>query len=281
MKKLKVLVALLAVASMVLSSAAFVYADEAVVTDAPLVAAPAEEAAPAKVYDDLATTERDFFNAKNYVLGAYPVITDYDALSAKIKDDLETKYLLARDLPSSGSANSFNVSYVVTNEGQYAVIEVTYNYNYTTIKTEPFAESNKYYIDKEAAAEITEEEYTKAKEAAEEEAAPGEEEEAPAVDETPKEIVKVPLRKYAEDLGYNVGWNGELQLISILSGANVITTISIGKNEYSVGDAIVPLESAPELQDGVTYVPVSFFEKVLGAVYSVGTDGEISISPAE
>jgi hypothetical protein len=278
MKKLRVLVALLAVASMVLGLAAFVYAEEVETTDAPLVAT-AEEAAPAKVYDDLAVKERDFFNARNYVLGVYPVVTDYDALSDKIKDDLDTKYLLAKDLPEAGSPNSFNVAYTVTNEGQYAVIEVTYNYNYTTIKTEPFSESNKYYIDKEAAAEITEEEYTKAKEAA---PAPGDDKAEPAVpgEETPEEIVKVPLRKYAEDLGYSVGWNAELQLISILSGEDVLTTISIGKNEYAVEDAIVPLESAPELQDGVTYVPVSFFEKVLGAVYEVGTDGEIIIKPA-
>jgi hypothetical protein len=295
MKKLKVLAAILAFASLTLSSVAFVYASEvkdeeaapiaaAEATEAEVVEEPTPTPTPAKVYDNLAVVEKSYFNYRGSLRGVYPVVTGLDDLSAKILADLEDKYLIATDRPETDQLNAFSVEYKVTDEGQYAVIEVTYNYKLTSIKTEPFSETNKYYVDKETKKEITEEDYTAAKKAEEEakeaEEAPAEETAEEEVEEEIAEIILVPLREYAESLGYAVGWNGELQLITILSGEEIVTTISIGKNEYNVDDAIVPLEAAPELQDGVTYVPVSFFEKVLGAVYSVGTDGEISIAAA-
>ncbi|MDR1913280.1 MAG: copper amine oxidase N-terminal domain-containing protein, partial [Clostridiales bacterium] len=55
-------------------------------------------------------------------------------------------------------------------------------------------------------------------------------------------------------------------------------SIVVDKNEYTVENQVIPLEAAPTNQEGYVYVPVSFFEKVLGATYTVETDGTIVIS---
>ncbi|MDR1914923.1 MAG: hypothetical protein LBQ68_10655, partial [Clostridiales bacterium] len=100
MKKFKVLAAFTIVASLTLSC---VYAFASVVatdtTNVPVLTeatATAEETVAAtptpapKVYDDLAVTEKRFYNVRSVDLGTYPEVTGYDDLNATILKDLET-----------------------------------------------------------------------------------------------------------------------------------------------------------------------------------------------
>ncbi|MDR1538722.1 MAG: copper amine oxidase N-terminal domain-containing protein [Clostridiales bacterium] len=279
MKRIKFLSALLAIASLTLASASFAFAAEVVVDDKAVVVS-----APVKVYDDLKVTDKHFYNVRAYDLGVYPAVDGLDDLNATILKDLEAAYSLSTDQPSTDVKNIFSVEYKVKNEGRYGILEVTYNFKLTAIKTEPYSETKTYYVDKEANAAISAEAYEAAKKVVEEK--PADATDNPEVKEDEEivgeidEIVLVPLRSYAEALGYTLAWDAEAQKITILDGVELVTTLAVGKNEYIVDNAVVPLEAAPEIQDGYTYVPVSFFEKVLGAVYSVDEDGEIVITAA-
>lgn len=75
------------------------------------------------------------------------------------------------------------------------------------------------------------------------------------------EHTMIPLRKTAENLGYNVIWNDEEMSITVANG-NVNIKIYIGKDSYYIqayeGNAMsnpVMVGAAPELKDGKTYVP--------------------------
>lgn len=90
-----------------------------------------------------------------------------------------------------------------------------------------------------------------------------------------KNTFMVPVRAISEALGYDVAWEGETKTVTIASGEEKAQMV-IGENAY-VGSEEVALEAAPELREDRTYAPVSFFEKVLGAVISV-VDSVLSIN---
>lgn len=70
----------------------------------------------------------------------------------------------------------------------------------------------------------------------------------------------VPLRAVAEQLGYKVSWNEEDSSVTIGNGIG----LSIGKDDYSyMKTAPIQLGQAPVLKDGMTYVPLAFFDKVI------------------
>ncbi len=87
-----------------------------------------------------------------------------------------------------------------------------------------------------------------------------------------KNTFMIPVRAVAEALGYTVGWEGETKTVS-LAKDDVNATMVIGTNSYSDTE----LEAAPEIREDRTFVPSSFFEKVLGAVVSV-VDAVLSIN---
>lgn len=77
-------------------------------------------------------------------------------------------------------------------------------------------------------------------------------------------IEMVPLREVAEErLGLKVAWKAEDRSVEIGEGPQW-TSIKIGENSYFFA-RIAPfkLSQAPELKDGLTYVPVEFFTEVL------------------
>ena len=75
----------------------------------------------------------------------------------------------------------------------------------------------------------------------------------------------IPVRKYAEGLGLEVGWDGELQSVTV-GTVPMGVHFRIGENSYAKA-RMTPfvLEAAPRLVGDTTYVPVSFFEQVLEA----------------
>ena len=75
----------------------------------------------------------------------------------------------------------------------------------------------------------------------------------------------IPVRKYAEGLGLEVGWDGELQSVTV-GTVPMGVHFRIGENSYAKARmAPFVLEAAPRLVGDTTYVPVSFFEQALEA----------------
>ena len=271
MKKVKALAALLVAATLALGSISVVIAEEAAAGGV----AVSEEA---KVYDDLKVTGKNFYNLRYALLGTYPVIAGYDDLNAKIFKNLEDAFTLATDKYFTDSANIFSVSYKVTENGQFAKIEVTYNYQLTAIKMTDFKEVKTYFVDKELAKEISESDYNtgitpvedaKTDEAAAVSEAVAETAEAAQEDKEPRMI---PVRLHAEKLGFTVNWDDSTKSV-ILTLGELRYTVTVDKNEYIIDNKIAQLELAPVNQNGSVYVPVSFFEKVIGAEYIVDEQG--------
>jgi len=80
-------------------------------------------------------------------------------------------------------------------------------------------------------------------------------------------ITIVPLRKVAEAIGFAVLWDDATKSIA-LERDGVIFTVAIGVREYDG----YTLEAAPFIDDGLTYVPLSFFADPVGA--ECLTDGD-------
>lgn len=93
------------------------------------------------------------------------------------------------------------------------------------------------------------------------------------------EHVMLPLRAICEALGYEVGYDAESTMISLVRGAQYITMYPT-KDEYTFSKmAPVSLGIAPQLVDDRTYVPVSFVETILQSVgCTVDQNGEIRIT---
>jgi len=78
---------------------------------------------------------------------------------------------------------------------------------------------------------------------------------------TINEITMVPLRTVSEHMGFNVTWNESARSVSIYhADGTSFGTVVIGQNFFD-GNT---LEMAPTLRNNRTFVPVSFFELLLG-----------------
>ena len=75
-------------------------------------------------------------------------------------------------------------------------------------------------------------------------------------------IVMVPVRAVAEELGYEVGWNQEEQKVTV----GELLSFRIGEDNYTMDDTSgIQLYAAPILEEGTTYVPLSFISEFLNA----------------
>jgi hypothetical protein len=85
--------------------------------------------------------------------------------------------------------------------------------------------------------------------------------EAPAAYVNEKGTVMVPIRAIAEALGYDVIWNNEQRSIEL---GNKGISFKIGEDSYLyLKTAPIQLGTAPEIKEGSTYVPISYFRDVL------------------
>lgn len=75
--------------------------------------------------------------------------------------------------------------------------------------------------------------------------------------------IMLPLRVIAESLGYTVVWNGETRTVELQDGMRTMSTVTIGSNNYGRLKMVVQLDTAPEIVNGTTLVPVEFFTDVL------------------
>lgn len=75
-------------------------------------------------------------------------------------------------------------------------------------------------------------------------------------------VVMVPVRAVAEELGYEVGWNQEAQKVTV----GELLSFRIGEDNYTMDDTSgIQLYAAPILEEGTTYVPLSFISEFLNA----------------
>lgn len=88
----------------------------------------------------------------------------------------------------------------------------------------------------------------------------------------------IPMRAVCEGLGYTVGWDKAANA-STITKENFTTKVQPEKNSYAIGsNPPRELEAAPQIRNGVMYLPVSFYETILGAAYSVDENDTVLFS---
>jgi hypothetical protein len=96
----------------------------------------------------------------------------------------------------------------------------------------------------------------------------------------------VSLRDVCEPLGYSIGWNSANKTVVVTRPEGQVVQLSPTTNVYVTGKAETPdkvskraLESSPQIVDGKTYVPISFFDQILDSVvYQVNKDDSVTFS---
>jgi hypothetical protein len=92
--------------------------------------------------------------------------------------------------------------------------------------------------------------------------------------------VMIPIRTAAEALGYKLTWTQSLQSLGLVKDSQSMS-FQIAKDAYRNGTTLLSLGAVPELKNGKTYVPLSFFEKVMKLEVIAGPTGTISINSNE
>ncbi|SDZ21453.1 copper amine oxidase N-terminal domain-containing protein [Tindallia californiensis] len=89
----------------------------------------------------------------------------------------------------------------------------------------------------------------------------GERLDAPSAWMTEEEVVMLPVAAIAEKIGFNVMWSEELQTVMLSDSI----TLTIGEDAYvnMKYDEPITLGQAPVVRDGRSFVPLSFFRKVI------------------
>ncbi len=195
------------------------------------------------------------------------------------------------------SKEDYWVSYKVENNGQVAKITMPVSYLGKNGAEDKITETIVLYYDKVAKAEVDKDKYdsiiSAAKsykeayekalkdkdaydealkkalaeaEAEEKEAETAEEsktEEAKAEEEVEIGMVFVPLRAFAEELGYKIVWISNDKPLEVVKD-DVSVKFSVGVDKYEIDDEVFELGAAPTREEGVTYVPYTFFTEILG-----------------
>ncbi len=86
----------------------------------------------------------------------------------------------------------------------------------------------------------------------------------------------IPMRKYLENLGYEVTWNNLSKSIIVYNDDITITTVLNSDEYYYMEQMFKVLESPVEIKDNVSYVPISFFTEILNISYTVNDDESIT-----
>lgn len=94
-------------------------------------------------------------------------------------------------------------------------------------------------------------------------------------------VKMLPLRVILQNFGYETLWNKKDSSISIKKNNTVITSIVVGRNSYrKMGASPRQLEYPPEIKNGNTYVPISFFTEILSFYASSDDNGNVTVSVA-
>lgn len=94
-------------------------------------------------------------------------------------------------------------------------------------------------------------------------------------------VKMLPLRNILEHFGYSLTWNSKTNQITISKNRVNLAKLTVGKNSYTKMQGPTSnkvLEFAPEIRNGITYVPISFFEQMLDFLFSSDDHGNVTIS---
>ncbi|WP_317368934.1 copper amine oxidase N-terminal domain-containing protein [uncultured Tyzzerella sp.] len=93
-------------------------------------------------------------------------------------------------------------------------------------------------------------------------------------------VKMVPLRESLDYFGYIMNWESSKNSITILKDGKFLSYLVIGENRYSDKNnkIIRQLEFAPEIKNGKAYVPISYFNEILGMLFAVDDNEDIIIS---
>jgi len=100
------------------------------------------------------------------------------------------------------------------------------------------------------------------------------------IDNTNYNLKMVSLRAVSGELGYTIGWDPASRAVTVRRG-DVTVSLRNGQNVYTIARPGAPnqtrsLEAAPRIRNGVTYVPISFFDQILDLVaFNVESNGDI------
>lgn len=92
-------------------------------------------------------------------------------------------------------------------------------------------------------------------------------------------VKMLPLRTSLQDFGYDFTWSGSQLSVIVLKDDTEVASMIIGDSKYLRANGTAKyLEFAPELMDGVTYVPISFFTDILGMIVDNNSNNDIVLS---
>ena len=92
-----------------------------------------------------------------------------------------------------------------------------------------------------------------------------------------KGVTMIPLRYVAEELGYEVKWNGETKSVEITKGPQW-SLVTIGEDNYNFAKMRIKMGTAPIIINGSTFVPLNFAEEVLMSTIEIMENGFIKIT---
>ncbi|GHU52602.1 hypothetical protein AGMMS49975_08740 [Clostridia bacterium] len=90
--------------------------------------------------------------------------------------------------------------------------------------------------------------------------------------------VLLPLREISSEFGYTLTWANAADFTISLERGTFSTQIKISENSYKKGNTDIKLECAPIIFKDTAYVPITFFDEILGLSYYVSADGSVTIS---
>jgi hypothetical protein len=88
----------------------------------------------------------------------------------------------------------------------------------------------------------------------------------------------IPIRHVLERLGYRVIFVSETRTVEISRRSQLLIAFRNDANDYHItGVQQRSLEAAPLIENGVTYVPITFFDQIMPlATYSIDAEGNIT-----
>jgi len=95
------------------------------------------------------------------------------------------------------------------------------------------------------------------------------------------EIKMMPLRQILTSMGYqyeDIVWNPSCMEAIIMRDGHAMITLTAGENNFQINGVMQrSLEAAPELKNHTMYVPISFFDQIMGlTAYNVDDYGNIT-----
>lgn len=93
-------------------------------------------------------------------------------------------------------------------------------------------------------------------------------------------VKMVPFREILEYFGFEMKWNAVSNSATVYYNNKFVSYIVVGKNIYTGKNnkVVRQLEFPPEMRNGKTYVPISYFSNILEMLFAIDGNNDIIIS---